>query len=196
MRDAMTGPSTAERILEEARGLIARRGYNGFSYADISDAIGIRKASIHHHFASKADLAIAVVEQSRAATLAHMAATQGAPDARAQLRGYIGYWRMCIADDSAPFCIAAMLAAELPGLPPELAAAVRRHFDDLTAWLTDTLALGVAQGTVTLAGTPQDEAEAFLSAVYGAMLSARAFGDPLRFGAITDRLLSGMIALR
>ena len=42
--------STAERIVHEARNLIMTRGYNGFSYADIAEAVGIRKASIHHHF--------------------------------------------------------------------------------------------------------------------------------------------------
>lgn len=190
----MTDSPTAQRILATARELIANRGYNGFSYADIAEAIGIRKASIHHHFASKSDLAIAVVEQSRTGLLAYMTADD-APDARAKLRGYVGYWRACIIEDNAPFCVAAMLAAELPSLPPEVAVAVKRHFDDLTGWLAATLALGVTQGTVTLSGAPQDEAEAFLAAVYGAMLSARAFADPARFGAIAERLLVGMLPL-
>jgi TetR/AcrR family transcriptional repressor of nem operon len=30
------------------------RGYNGFTYADIAAELGIAKASLHHHFASKA----------------------------------------------------------------------------------------------------------------------------------------------
>jgi TetR/AcrR family transcriptional repressor of nem operon len=185
--------STAEQIVDEARNLIMARGYNGFSYADIADAIGIRKASIHHHFPGKSDLAQAVVEHSRLlirAQVDQLAAAE--PDAREQLSAYSGYWERCILDNSAPFCVAAMLAAELPSLPEDLAGAVRMHFAELTGWLSQLLALGVRQGSVSLVQSPADEADAFLSAIYGAMLSARAFGDPARFAAITGTLLSRM----
>lgn len=188
--------TTADQIVSEARSLIMKRGYNGFSYADIAEAVGIRKPSIHHHFAAKSDLAIAVVEQSRAVIVAQirqLAETE--PNAMAQLRAYTGYWERCIADDTAPFCVAAMLAAELPSLPDDVAAAVRAHFNDLTDWLARILSLGARQGSVRLVGTPEQEADAFLSAVYGAMLSARAFGDPGRFVTITDMLLARVVRL-
>jgi len=188
--------STAEQILHEARTLIMKRGYNGFSYADIAEAVGIRKPSIHHHFAAKSDLAIAVVEQSRAIVLAHIEQlAEVEPEAVAQLRAYATYWERCIADDSAPFCVAAMLAAELPSLPDDLVISVRAHFCDLTDWLARILALGVRQGTVNLDGNPHQEADAFLSAIYGAMLSARAFGDPARFATITETLLTRVVRL-
>src|SRR5215475_10009804 len=54
---------TAEQILDLAETLIQTRGYSAFSYQDIADALGIRKASIHYHFASKTDLGIAVVNR-------------------------------------------------------------------------------------------------------------------------------------
>ena len=54
---------TAEQILDLAEMLIQTRGYSAFSYQDISDALGITKASIHYHFASKTDLGIAVVDR-------------------------------------------------------------------------------------------------------------------------------------
>lgn len=188
--------STAGQIVDEARRLIMTRGYNGFSYADIAAAIGIRKASVHHHFASKSDLAKAVVEQSCALIRAQVAQLANAePDASEQLRAYAGYWERCILDDSAPFCIAAMLAAELPSLPEDLASAVRVHFAELTGWLTQLFAIGVRQGNVSLAGSPAEEADAFLSAIYGAMLSARAFGEPRRFATITETLLSRTLRL-
>jgi len=188
--------STAARIIDEGRRLIMTRGYNGFSYADVAAAIGIRKASIHHHFPGKNDLAVAVVGQSRtviAAQVGQLADT--GLDAVGQLRAYAGYWERCIADDSAPFCVAAMLAAELPSLPADVADAVRAHFAELSGWLAHLLAMGARQGTVTLVGAPADEADAFLSAIYGAMLSARAFGDPGRFVSITETLLGRMVRL-
>lgn len=188
--------STAQQIIDEARRLIMTQGYNGFSYADIAATIGIRKASIHHHFPGKSDLAKAVVEESRAIIEAQVALlTEVEPEAGAQLSAYAAYWERCIADDSAPFCVAAMLAAELPSLPEDLATSVRGHFAALTGWLARLLALGVQQGSVSLVRSPAEEADAFMSAIYGAMLSARAFGEPRRFAAITETLLSRVVRL-
>ncbi|RVA86508.1 TetR/AcrR family transcriptional regulator, partial [Mesorhizobium sp. M7A.F.Ca.CA.004.02.1.1] len=57
--------STSEKILDVAQSLIVAGGYNGFSYADISADIGIRKASIHHHFPTKAELVSVLVDRYR-----------------------------------------------------------------------------------------------------------------------------------
>ena len=189
--------STAERIVQEARNLIMTRGYNGFSYADIAETVGIRKASIHHHFPAKSDLAKAVVEETRAVIAAQteMIGVAG-HDAADQLRGYARYWERCIADNSAPFCVAGMLAAELPSLPDDLVATVRAHFADLTDWLARLLKLGAEQGSVALSRSAEEEADAFMAAVYGAMLSARALGDPGRFGAVVETLLSRVVRIR
>ena len=54
-----TRSTTAEDILDRAEALIQTRGYSAFSYQDISDTLGIRKASIHYHFPSKTDLGVA-----------------------------------------------------------------------------------------------------------------------------------------
>jgi len=45
-----------------AEALIQSRGYSAFSYQDISDRLGIRKASIHYHFPSKTDLGVAALQ--------------------------------------------------------------------------------------------------------------------------------------
>jgi TetR/AcrR family transcriptional repressor of nem operon len=186
---------TAGKLMGGAAQLIMRGGYNGFSYADLAERFGIRKASIHHHFPAKADLVVAVVEQGRRLIQAQIAALeQGSPVAMERLLAYTGHWERCIADQSAPFCLAAVLAAELPNLPPEIAAAVRGHFADLARWLEGVLALGSAQGSMRLGASPAEEAEIFMATVYGAMLVARAFNDPARFGAIVEAAIQRLRA--
>lgn len=181
---------TAGKLVAGAADLVMRVGYNGFSYADLAERFAIRKASIHHHFPSKVDLVVAVVEQARAGIRAQIAALEeNTPAAIDQLQFYTGYWERCIKDQSAPFCLAAVLAAEMPSLPNKVAAAVRGHFADLARWLELLLELGVEQGSVRLQASPRIEAEAFMAAVYGAMLAARAYGDPERFHVIVETLL-------
>ena len=74
--------TTSDDILASARTLIMNGGYNGFSYADISEIVGIRKASIHHHFPSKVDLVRELVKRYREDGQATVAALeQNVPDA-------------------------------------------------------------------------------------------------------------------
>ena len=48
--------NTETKILEIGLALIQERGINGFSFADIAERIGIKKASIHYYFPTKLDL--------------------------------------------------------------------------------------------------------------------------------------------
>jgi AcrR family transcriptional regulator len=50
-----------DEIVEEATRLFAERGYEGASMADLAERVGLRKASLFHHFASKDVLYAAVL---------------------------------------------------------------------------------------------------------------------------------------
>lgn len=185
-----TVKNTAQNLIDEAKTLIADVGYNGFSYADLSVRLGIRKPSIHHHFPSKVDLVVTVIEQQRAMIRAQIEGLGGEnADAMAQLNMYVDYWKRCITDQSASFCAAGVLAAEMPALPAEVAKAVRGHFGDLGDWLKRVMTLGVAQGTMKLELDPDRSSQFFQTAIYGAMVMARAFNDPAKFTLVADAFL-------
>lgn len=187
--------STSDDILQCARALIVTGGYNGFSYADIAKVVGIRKASIHHHFPAKSDLVRTVVARYNEQAQAGMAELERrVADPVEQLRAYTGYWETCIAEATEPFCVCALLASEMPMLPEEVALKVRAHFRALSGWLAIVMERGAAQQRLRLTGTAQAEAEVFVATVYGAMLSARAAGDAGVFSAIIHSLLERLIA--
>jgi TetR/AcrR family transcriptional repressor of nem operon len=190
-----TSQTRADDILRCARALIVQGGYNSFSYADISTVVGIRNASIHHHFPGKADLVRELVAQYREEAQAGLAELERAvPDPLEQLRAYVGYWERCIADATQPFCVCALLASEMPVLPEAVALEVRAHFRTLSDWLASALKRGAAEGRLVLAGTAEAEAQMFMATVHGAMLSARAYGDAGTFGAVTRPLLERIAA--
>jgi TetR/AcrR family transcriptional repressor of nem operon len=183
-------PTTADDILACARNLVIAGGYNGFSYADVADAVGIRKPSIHHHFPTKADLVRTLVSRHREQARAGMEHLEAQfPDPLELLRTYTGYWKACIKDASMPFCVCALLASELPVLPAEVAIEVKAYFRFLSTWLTSVLERGQREGRLRLTHFPHIEAESFMATVHGAMLSARAYDDPAVFGTVTDPLI-------
>lgn len=182
--------STSDEILRCARPLLIHGGYNGFSYADIAKVVGIRNASIHHHFPSKAELVRTLVARYREEAEAGIAQLERQiSDPAAQLAAYLSYWESCITDPSASFCVCAMLAGEIPALPAEITLEIRAHFRALSAWLTSVLERGARQDSLRFAGPAKAEAESFMACVHGAMLSARAYGDPGTFSLVTRPLL-------
>ena len=170
---------TAEQILDLAEMLIQTRGYSAFSYQDISDALGITKASIHYHFASKTDLGIAVVDRYVArfgAALVAIAEDQSQPSMAMldfYIEPYTGYART-----PDQICLCGALAGEILALPPELRARVDRFFRSHQAWLAGILKRGAARGEFKLPAPASKVARLAFSALQGALLVKRATGDP------------------
>lgn len=192
----MKANNTSEEIISCARSLIVAGGYNGFSYADISKVVGVRNATIHHHFPTKSNLVRTLVVNYRWEVQLGMAELErNVPEPVEQLRAYIQYWQSCIADGSAPFCVCALLATQLPVLPEEVAHEVSAHFRTLSDWLSLVLERGVANGSIRLSTSAKDEAEVFMATVHGAMLSARAYQDAKIFGVITQPSLQRLLAV-
>lgn len=55
--------SSREKIIEVAEALYARRGFSGVGMREVADAAGLGKSSLFHHFRSKVQLYLAVLER-------------------------------------------------------------------------------------------------------------------------------------
>jgi len=182
---------TAQRILDVAERLVQRRGYNGFSYADVADELGITKASLHYHFASKAELGEALIERYSARFMDALQALDAAPSQpSAKLEAYAALYADVLREQR--MCLCGMLAAEYQTLPPAMRAGVLRFLDDNTSWLADVLSDGRTQGTLSFDGAPVDAARAVLAGLQGAMLVARPYSDLTRFQAVAAQTLAGL----
>jgi len=111
------------------------------------------------------------------------------PDPMKLLRTYAGNWARCIEDGSIPFCVCALLASELPALPPQVASEVSAYFRTLSSWMTEVMKRGRRQGSLALHASATVEAEIFMATVHGAMLSARAQANPALFDLIVKPAL-------
>jgi TetR/AcrR family transcriptional repressor of nem operon len=179
---------TSARILDVAEQLIQTQGYNGFSYQDVADRIGIRKASIHHHYSGKAVLAAAVVERYRGRWQEMLAEIdRELSDPRKKLDRYFQPFRATIrtADRA---CLCGMLGAEFASLEPAVKEQVKGFFTDNKRWLAKLLNQGKGVGVFEFRGTALSEADLIFSCLEGALLVARACGDANQFEAVADQL--------
>jgi TetR/AcrR family transcriptional repressor of nem operon len=167
---------TAEQILDRAEMLIQTRGYSAFSYQDIADDLGIRKASIHYHFPSKTDLGAAVVDRYVARFGAALSAIAGDPSqtSMAMLDVYIEPY---IGKSADQVCLCGALAGEILALPPELRSRVDGFFRAHQAWLTGILERGEARGEFELAASASKVARLVFGGLQGALFVKRTTGD-------------------
>lgn len=182
---------TAQRILDVAERLVQDRGYNGFSYADIAGELGIAKASLHYHFASKAELGEALIERYSARFAEALERIDSTiAGASAKLEAYSNLYTDVLRGDR--MCLCGMLAAEYQTLPPPMRTSVIRFFDANTTWLAGVLTDGQSEGTLSFAGSPAEAAQTVLSALQGAMLVARPYGDLGRFQTAAAHTLASL----
>ena len=161
--------STAERILDSAQALTQTRGFNGFSYADISRELAITKPSVHHHFPTKAGLAVAMVARYRERFAeARRDHEDVATSPAARLLGYAGLYAE-VFSDGGRMCLCGVLAADAASLPPEVRQATSAFFVDQEHWVSTTFVqAGLRPDAAGRAAT------AFLAALEGALLLSRA----------------------
>lgn len=186
---------TAEAILDAAETLIQTRGYSAFSYQDIADALGIRKASIHYHFPSKTDLGAAVIDRYAARFDAALAAIAGDPAASSMtmLDYYIEPYQQ-FAETSDRVCLCAALAGEMMALPEELRQRVDRFFKAHQTWLTGILERGSERGEFKLTIAPAKMARLIFAALQGALLVKRTTGETAQFRDVAASVRSQLSA--
>ena len=175
--------------------LIQTRGYSAFSYADIAETLGIRKASIHYHFPSKTDLGKAVIDRyaGRFATALEAVAADEGKSSMAMLDYYIEPY-LAFAKTSDKVCLCGAMAGEMKALPEELRARVDRFFRTHQAWLAGILARGAERGEFTLAASPVKTARLILGALQGALLVKRTTGDASQLCDVVSVLKSQLAA--
>ncbi len=184
--------STREQILDIAQRLVQTRGYNGFSYADIASALRIQKASVHHHFATKADLGKAMLERYREGFGKLLQAIdKKEKNAQAKLKRYAKAFADTLKEDNR-MCVCGMLAADFTTLPKGVRDGVKAFFDDNEKWLESVLEKGRKQRQLKFEGKAKQAARRILSSLEGAMLVARSYQDPPRFDSVAQPLLATM----
>ncbi|MEQ5842285.1 TetR/AcrR family transcriptional regulator [Paraburkholderia acidicola] len=174
--------NTSESILAAARAIAQAHGYSGLNFRDLADDVGIKAASIYHHFPSKADLGAAVArrywEDSAAALDALLAESA---DPLHCLRQYPDTFRKALERDNR-MCLCSFMAAEYDDLPDVVMKEVRTFADVNIAWLSKVL----SAAAVVDSKEAERRARAIFAAIAGAQLMARSRSDISLYDALIE----------
>ncbi len=184
----------ARTLIDLAERRIRTEGYNAVSFRQLADAVGVKSASVHYHFPTKANLGEAVVESYVARFMDQL----GPPDAAGEspqdrFERFLEIFRHAIEDEEM-ICLCAMLGAEIGGLPEPVKAAVAVFFTQAQQWLEEGF-----QGGPIGAEEAAALAALTLAALEGGMVVAAARGDADSYAlvleslrrAVGDRLAAG-----
>jgi TetR/AcrR family transcriptional regulator, transcriptional repressor for nem operon len=189
-----TTPKTVDRkqqIFEATTELLQTRSFSSFSYADLSQSLGISKASIHHHFATKEELGRALVQRFRESHRNYLAQLDEQfedPWERfdAFLRGGCN-----LADSGSKICPMGCLRVEYNVIGDSIKDELHEFHQLGHRWLARLLEEGRTKGQMSYPGTSDDQAMLIDAALQGALQNARAEG-PNQFHVVLDQLTASM----
>jgi TetR/AcrR family transcriptional regulator, transcriptional repressor for nem operon len=163
-----------EQILDHAITLMMLRGYNGFSYRDLSELVGVKTSSIHYYFPSKDDLVLEAVHQYSGEVMADLKAIDPTLSAAAKLSTYTKLFGKTLGDGD-QICLCGMLAADIESLPENIREAIQAFFRANESWLAKVLAAGSEEGTLVVNGSPESSARTLFAALQGSVVASRLF---------------------
>lgn len=184
------GTTKADEITQVAQELIQTQGYDGFSYRDVAERVGIRSATIHYYFPTKTDLALSVARQYRAEFAEKLTTLEASTHAPIQrLAGFAEIFQNTL-EELDRICLCGMLASEANSLTDEVRAETANFFSDQQDWLATVITSGIAEGEIRNTIDPEAFARVFLSALEGAMIMALSTENPKHLADVASELLS------
>lgn len=120
------------KIIQLATNLAQKYGLNAFSYSDLAKEIGIAKASIHHYFPAKDDLAQEILVQYSANFIAQLPSPEQDPETR--LKAYIELFNQ-VAQTQDKICLCLMYASDFMTISPSAQQQVQDFYHKNEAWL-------------------------------------------------------------
>ncbi|RYD54636.1 MAG: TetR/AcrR family transcriptional regulator [Sphingobacteriales bacterium] len=146
---------TRQDILSLGDSLIRQRGYNAFSYQDISGKLGIKNAAIHYYFPKKSDLAIHIIRATHSRLSSLEDSNKSAP-ALQRLKAVIETYTVSHKENKV--CLMGAFASEFFSLDENVQQELRTVAADIHKLVTTILADGKKNGEFRFKEVPKVKA--------------------------------------
>jgi TetR/AcrR family transcriptional repressor of nem operon len=165
--------NTRDQIMDRAAELLMSRGFNGFSYRDISSHLGVKNAAVHYHFPAKTDLALALIDEYRKTLRRNTSEFMAyGGSALQQMEGFFAFTtKQCHLGRC--ICPFGAFSIDYGELSDDIRKATSDFMDETLMWLTQVLEVGREQDEFKFKGEARPRALSIISALQGARQIAR-----------------------
>jgi len=183
---------TKAELLKAAIELLQTRGYNAFSYQDLSELLDISKASIHYHFPAKEDLGVSLMEFGQSRFKAwRESIKENSMSATAVLEAYFSYYAK-ISAEGTQVCPGGAMLAEWNTLPERLQKAAEALSADHRNWVTAVLERGRKEGDFTKQGSLDEQYKFIRAAIQGSLQIGRSEHRAEYLRTVTKQVLAAL----
>ena len=162
-------------ILGHAEELMRRVGYKAFSYQDLADRLGVSKPAIHHHFATKDTLGLALIQLYDA----HFSSLVGQVEAEGRSAGeqvFAFLWLDGGPTTGCDICPLGALQMHFETFSSAMQRATIELSQRMHGWLAEKLSEARTEGEVQSWGTPEQQAVFLMASTQGGRQQTRALG--------------------
>jgi TetR/AcrR family transcriptional regulator, transcriptional repressor for nem operon len=183
----MARTGTKDKILKLGEEYLQDRGFNGFSYKNLAEDLGIKPAAIHYHFPTKSELGVALISRLRdrfrrwSGRMA-MESMGFWPRFEAYIEIHAGYLH-----NDGKVCPSGVIEVEYHVISEQMRSEAKSLVIEMQGWLAKTLDEGRDRGECVFVGTAADQAVSICATLQGALQIARICG-PASFQVATAHL--------
>jgi TetR/AcrR family transcriptional repressor of nem operon len=170
-----------QELLKAAEDKVRSGGYSNFSFRELAKEVGIKSASVHYHFPTKADMGAELARQYTDNFLGLL----GNPlelkkTGKDPIQVYVGQFRHALLEDNR-MCLCGLLGAETDCLPEKVKDETKRFFKLNLDWLQIAHKINDPVNVEQKAATT-------LSILEGAMMMSKALHENHFFEQATQHL--------
>ena len=181
-------PSTKDRLLDAGLALLLAQGYNHLGIAELLETTRIPKGSFYHHFSSKEDFALQVVD--RYMTAVHVGLDACLGDSKvpplARVRNFFEATRESYGREGNLGCLLGGLGQELSGVSEVFRDKIEDCLTQISTRISKCLEEAIARGDLPRNQNARELANLLVDCWEGAALRTRLLRDPAPLGAMLD----------
>jgi len=134
---------TRTEIIQIGDSLIRKRGYNAFSFSDISKHLNIKNASVHYHFPTKTALGLAII-QEHIGGLEQLKSKTANKGPLEKLNAFLSMYSAAKSENKV--CIVGSMATDFYTVDPEIQDELKKLTKSILNWITEILQEGKSNG--------------------------------------------------
>lgn len=181
---------TRLEIVQVAITLLQERGSRGWSYQDISQQIGIKKASIHYYFPSKKNLIEEALKQYIYSIHSRLEGIKSRePKSEGRILDFLSLYQEAY-DQQHRLCLCVMMTSEVELVSDRVKVLLLEFYDNMLHLLEDFIEEGIAKGEFKKQIQSVECANFILNSLQGLLLRGHLEHKKEAFQAISTQILT------